>query len=104
MKTKYICLSDHADAPIGGGRFTRNPRERWTVIQQGSWFGSVLVNDLDAAAEAFASRIARRTLGAKVRVWGPSCDGLCQGGKIYQCSFGNRIIEEARFAVIEKIS
>ena len=103
MKTKYVCLSDHADGP-NGGRFTRNPRERWTVIQQGSWIGSVLVNDLDAAAEVFAPRIARRTLGAKVRVWGPSNDGICHGGKIIQCSFGDRIIEEARFAVIEQTS
>ncbi len=97
----YVCLSDHADGPIGG-RFTRNPREKWTVILQGSWIDGILVNDLDTAAEIFASRIARRILGAKVKVWGPSIDGLCQGGKIYQCSFGDLIIKEARFAVTEQ--
>ena len=99
----YVCLSDHADGP-NGGLFTRNLRERWTVIQQGSWIGSILVKDLDTAAEVFASRIARRTLGAKVKVWGPSNDGICRGGKIFQCSFGDRIIKEVRFAVIEQTS
>jgi hypothetical protein len=103
MTTKYVCLSNHADGPIVG-RFTRNRREKWTVIQQGTWIDSVLINDLDAAAEAFASRIARRTFGAKVRIWGPSKDGLCQDGKIFQCTFGDRIIQDARFAVVEKIS
>jgi hypothetical protein len=103
MKKKYVCLSNHADGPIGG-RFTRNPREKWTVIRDGSWIGGVLVKNLDTAAEAFASIIARRALGAKVRVWGPSIDGSCQGGKIFQCNFGDRIIEEARFAVIEQTS
>jgi hypothetical protein len=103
MTTRYVCFS-YPSPGLVGGSFTRNPRERWSVIRSGTWVGDQQVNNLDSAASVFAARIALRDHGPKARVWRPAAAGLLNDGigKIYRCQIGNRSVEELRFAVSER--
>jgi hypothetical protein len=96
MPTRYVCFS-YPHPGLFGGSFTRNPRERWSVIRSGTWVGDQQVNNLDSAASVFAARIALRDHGPKARVWGPAANGLLNDGtgKIYRCQIGNRFRRRA---------
>lgn len=106
MKDRFFCLSTAYSGGLIGG-FTRDKRDRGMVIRCGDIVYSRVVTDLESAASVFAERLARRTYGRCIKVWGPGIDGYCSdpNSKIYKATIASvsgsevKQVSEIRFVV-----